>query len=187
MWTVLPRARCGLRAKPWPHVHEYCNTDAGFNFLAIVFEAGVRPSWHSRAFRETARATIASSGDCGNMCRPHRAEYVRYVCMCNLAACIALRWSHDSRRQYSPRHVPHNSTTNVSRWRATRRSGTHDVIVNTSKHTIHHLRMCKHAMHCCLVCARRTYLPQHNSGIGSSSTFQNTTRREAPYTPLKNE
>ena len=72
-----------------------------------------------------------------------------YVCMCNLAACISLRWSHDSRRRYPSRHFPHNSTTNVSRWRATRRSGTHDVIVNTSKHAIHPLRMCKHAMHCC--------------------------------------
>lgn len=76
-----------------------------------------------------------------------------------------LRWSHDTRRRYSSRHFLNHSTTTIPGWRATGRSGTHDVIVNTSQHAIHFLWMCKHAMHCCLVCARRTYLLQHNSGI----------------------
>lgn len=77
-----------------------------------------------------------------------------------------LRWSHDTRRRYSSRHFLNHSTTTIPGWRATGRSGTHDVIVNTSQHAIiHFLWMCKHAMHCCLLCARRTYLLQHNSGI----------------------
>ena len=128
MWTVLPRARCGLRAKLSPHTK--LATQVRDFVFSNGFRSGRSSELHSRALRETARATIASSGDWDNMCRQHRFEYVRCVCMCNLAAFIALRWSHDSRRRYSSRHFSHHSTTNVSRWRATRRSGTHDVIVN---------------------------------------------------------
>jgi hypothetical protein len=169
-----------LREKPSPHVHEYCNTN-GFRR-----EADVRPSWHSRALRETMRATLASSS--AVMCEDNT---VSSMCvMCVLVQPCRVHRAPLVTRVPPPMFIsPLFHTVErpmYTRWSATTRAE-HAMLLSTPPNIQYtFLRMCK-TCDALLSCVCQAHIPQHNSGNGPSSTFQNTTRRTAPNTPLKNQ